>query len=260
MVRAEKGHRATVWVAAAVLLAGAGWLATPRPVPLYDGLALPDEPYRYAAPPPQSPRTPPPGTARGELQTSGGVSGAGQEKSDEWGPQVQLYFVAGALSAPTAAHLIVVAAAPHAPGTAPGDSAILGNVYAVSAASDAGPVTFTRKVTTDITLRTPSTAAGLPTFRYRPDPTAAWRQLPTQRIGHDTFRAKLAHTGDYALAPPGAGLPAGAADLARTAGGTRASPRSSGVPLLLATIAAMALVLVALRVRATRRRRRTGAR
>jgi hypothetical protein len=250
--RVARSYEAAVWIAAGLLLTGTGWLATPIPMPLYDGIALPDEPYRYVAAQPLTPRTPAPGAARGQLGAAHGISRAGQETSDEFGPQVTLYFVEGAMSVSARARQIVVAAVPRAPAAAPGDAAVLGNVYAVSASSDDGPVTFTGRVAADITLRAPSIADGLPVVRYRADPGGGWRQLTTQRIGRDAFRAKLAHTGDYALAPPGTGAPV---DAAKPAGNTgTGTSHTSSVLLLAGTVAAMALILLGLRVRAMRPR------
>jgi hypothetical protein len=235
-----------------LLVMGAGWLGAPTPVPLYDGIGLPDEPYRYVAPPPFAPKTPPPGAATGEVVVSGGISESGQEMSEEFGPQVVLYFVEGAMSAPASASRITVSAVPNAPG--PADAAIVGNVYSFTATSDAGPVGFTGKATADITLRAPSIASFLPVVRYRGGAGQAWHELPTERVGQDNFRARLEHTGDYALAPPS---PRSAAP--GSSGTARAAPRDGGstglIVGLVGTVAAMVLILLGLRLRTVRRRR-----
>jgi hypothetical protein len=126
----------------------------------------------------------------------------------------------------------------------------------VSAISDAGPVHFTGAVTADITLRAPSIARGLPVVCYRADASASWRDLHTQRIGQDMFRATLTGMGDYALAPPRAGpAPSDASPAEKGGGGGVSAGSSSRTPLellLAGTVAAMALILAGVRLRAMR--------
>ena len=91
----------TRWAAASVLVA-LGWFVTPQPVPVYDGVGAPDEPYRYVSAPAGVKSTPAPTSAAASTPVSAGASTNGLSlTSAETGPQVALFLPAAALGAPS---------------------------------------------------------------------------------------------------------------------------------------------------------------
>lgn len=189
----------------------ATWLASGAGVPVYDGIGAPDEPYRHF-PPVAGATTPAATSASGRLTTAGGLTTRGiNVNSAETGPQVSLFIppyslaVASSSARPTT---VEVVAAPVAPdGTAIPGSAV-SNVYEVSLRSPAGPVTVqTAAQAPGLTLRATDAQQPTPVMRYRPAPSAPWRQLETKRLGFDIYHSDLPGAGDYVLSrdrpPPG---------------------------------------------------------
>lgn len=195
-------------VAAAVLVLG--WLVAPHPVPLYDGVGMPDEPYRYVAPPSGYRSTPPVTTAQTQIDLQGGVSCCELEaRSGEQGPQVALYVPRGGLRAPGDGPLTVVAqpVAPP-PGAAPvAKGKFEGNAYRVSARSAAGAAALTPEgARATLQLRALSGNTPGPKMFFRPDAGTPWRMLPTGKVGFDIFESQFVGTGDYVLVRgPGGG-------------------------------------------------------
>ena len=106
-----------------------GWSLTAHPVPLYDGVGFPDEPYRYVKPPSVSLKTAkPPGSAADALDVAQGANVNGLSlTTGESGPQAVVELPAGAVAAssgPILAQLI-----PTAPSDQPPGVFITGNVY-----------------------------------------------------------------------------------------------------------------------------------
>jgi hypothetical protein len=188
-------------VAAAVLVIG--WLVAPHPVPLYDGVGQPDEPYRYVVPPPGYRQTPPVSIARTQITLDAGRSCCELEaRSAEQGPQIAVYVPRGGLAAPGDGSLSVVAqplAAP--PGPPPLQKGRFeGNVYRVTARSAAGPAQLTPEASrATLQLRALNANQPGPTVFYRPTETAPWRALPTGKVGFDIMEAQFVGPGDYVL-------------------------------------------------------------
>ena len=104
----------------------------PRPA-LFDGLPLPQAPYRYVNPPPDlASSNQPPGSGQATLPVQNGqVPGGGVQTSDG---QVLVYFGVGALGASSSAQSATIRIDPVTdPPAPPAGSQIRGNVYRVSA-------------------------------------------------------------------------------------------------------------------------------
>lgn len=174
------------------------WLAGPTlpSPPLYDGLGIPDEPYRYADPPRDAVKTEPPTVASGTARVTGGVAGPLSATSAEQGPQVEVSLVAEALIAPREAKKVRVRVRALAPSSQPRDGAVWGNVYRVTATSDNGPVKLRREGASTIVLRAPADQPR-PVVQYRD--SSGWHRLITTKFGHDRYKAAVPVLGDYAV-------------------------------------------------------------
>jgi hypothetical protein len=194
-------RRAGLLLAAVALLAVA-WLATPRwsTPPLYDGIAFPDEPYRYVAPPPGAPATPPAGSAVADARFFNGTSQPTYGGSNEQGPQVQIVVDEADVTAPSGATVVHLRTEPAAPTNQPPDARIWGNVYRLTATSDTGPAQIhtSGNSTTAVILRAPVGPTPQPVMEYT-DGTS-WHRLPLTRVGNDIYSSPIAGVGDYALA------------------------------------------------------------
>ncbi len=208
-----------------------GWLVTPTPIPLYDGVGTPDEAYRYVVPPADYRSTPPASEARSTIGVDAGRSCCELEaRSAEQGPQVSVYVPRGGLAV-TGAQPLTLRAVPVAPppGPAPGEKTRYeGNVYEVTAATPAGPARLTPEAArATIQLRALNGNDPQPQVWYRDGPSSAWRSLPTSKAGFDIYEAQFVGTGQYVLVRGKGG-----------AGGT--------VTLLLGILAIPAILVVAL--------------
>lgn len=228
------------WLAGALALVLA-WLITRAAVPLYDGVGIPDEPYRFVHPPPGYRTTAPPTSAAGRVPAADGSSrGAIDIYSNEVAPQVEVYIAETALTGSRSARWLDVHADPLAPGRASPAMPINGNLYRVRAGSDpVGPVTVnTKNPDLSIALRATTVRSIPATMLYRPSPAARWRTLRTEKTGTDTFASAFAGLGDYALSY----LPS-TARAARHTAKQRYSPRFLVImSLLLAILLAIAAI------------------
>ncbi|MQA64108.1 MAG: hypothetical protein GEU86_22235 [Actinophytocola sp.] len=184
----------------ATALIALAWLAGPTlpSPPLYDGLGIPDEPYRYADAPRDAVKTESPTAASGTARVTGGVAGPLDAKSAEQGPQVEVFLAEEALTAPRDAKKVRVRVRALAPASQPGDGAVWGNVYRITATSDNGLVKLRNEPVgaSTITLRAPADQPR-PVLQYRDD--SGWHRLITTKFGHDRYRAAVPVLGDYAL-------------------------------------------------------------
>jgi hypothetical protein len=198
---AWRRHQHVRLLVVALGLLAVAWLRAPRwsSPPLYDGVAFPDEPYRYVTPPPNAPKTAAPGSAFGETKVLNGHSGVLFAGSNEQGPQVQLVINEGESTGPSGATVIRVRAEPIAATAQPSDGTIWGNVYRLTAASDTGPAQIHRATNsnTQIVLRAPVGPEPQPVMEY--DDGTGWRRLQTTRVGNDVYSAAIPGVGDYAL-------------------------------------------------------------
>lgn len=190
-------------LAAAAAALGLVWLTAPG-VPLYDGVGLPDEPYRYVHPPAGARRTAPPTSASWQAKAAHGrCDDFVDARSGELGPQVEISASPGGFKGAPTVRSFSLAADPIAAEPAPG-YAIDGNVYRVRITSTPpGPVTAipaTDHTLARIALRATSAKPPVLTFLFRPTPTTPWKRQSTEKTGNDVFATDVAGAGDYVLA------------------------------------------------------------
>lgn len=186
------------WSAAAVLI-GLGWLLTPQPVTVYDGVGAPDEPYRYVSAPAGARTTAAPTSGSGSSPLAGGTNSEGMSiQSSEQSPQVSLFVPQKGLAA--AGSRLVVTASPLAPTDQPPGATIDGNVYDL-AVTAAGPVTLTPQAAiATLYMRATTAKQPGPVMEHRSAATGPWKQLQTSRGGQDSYVSSFVGPGQYALA------------------------------------------------------------
>lgn len=186
------------WLAGAALVT-VGWLATPQPVPVYDGVAAPDEPYRYVQAPSGATTTAPPTTATATTPVKDGRSVLGLSvASMEQGPQFSLYLPPMSMAAKGP---ITVTATPSAPTDEPPGALIDGNVYTLALGSTDGPVTLTDKAAiATLYLRSTTAKQPPPNLDFRASPSDQWKPLQTSRGGSDFYVARFTGPGQFAIA------------------------------------------------------------
>ncbi len=222
---------------AAALIVTVGWLVTPQAVPVYDGIAQPDDPYRYATATVSAP------AANASTAISNGASTNGLSIStSETGPQAALFLPMGAFAAP--AGTVTVTIRPSAPTDQPSDGKLDGNVYTVQATDPSGPVTVTSKAAlATIYLRATTARQPAPVMEHRAAAGQPWQPLHTSRGGADIYVASFPGTGQYALAF-----------------GTSPARSTSGLPLLPlvlgGVVVLLGVVVVVIRLRSRRLRPR----
>jgi hypothetical protein len=208
------GRRAGLLALAVGLIAAAvlhGRITAP---PVYDGIIVPPEPYRWESPPPNlasGNKSPLPGEATLPL-LNGQVSGGGVQTGDN---QVVIYFGPGAFKAPAGATEVkcTIAPDPNPPAPPPGVE-IRGNVYRIGCVGEpaGGPVTVVSSY--HLTLRFPPGAFKEIQF----NDGNGWRALPTLTApGGDPYASVNAPGfGEYAAtAPSGAAAPSIFSNLGR---------------------------------------------
>ena len=186
--------------AAGALLVTLGWLASPHAVPVYDGIGQPDEPYRYVSAPAGAATTAAPTSGAGQTPLSAGRSTNGLSvQTAEQGPQFSLFLPPGALAA--AGSAVRVTVDPKAPTDQPRPATVDGNVYVVTLADPAGPVTLTDKAAiATLYLRSTTQRTPGPDVYHRDPGAASWKKLQTSRGGFDVYVASFVGPGEYALA------------------------------------------------------------
>ncbi|HEY4845971.1 MAG TPA: hypothetical protein VII89_09775 [Candidatus Dormibacteraeota bacterium] len=201
-----RAHRAG-WAALALGLAAAallhGRLAIP---PVYDGIIVPPEPYRWESPPPNlraGNKAPLPGEATLPV-ANGQVAGGGVQTGDN---QVIIYFGAGTFKAPAGTQTVKCTIAPDPnPPAPPTGVEIRGNVYRIGCVAQPAGTPVTLVSSYHLTLRFPPGAFN--EIQYNDG--NGWRALPTLRAsGGDPYASVNAPGfGEYAAAAPtGAAAP-----------------------------------------------------
>ncbi len=185
--------------AAALAIVTIGLLATDQPVPIYDGLGFPDQPYRLLG-----------NGTRGEPIVATGTAHVGADgrsealsaRSNESGPQVVLELGAGAYrGAPGST--IKLTATPVPTTEAPADGTPDSNTYRVVASSTAGTATQTASAAQGfVFLRAVTVSDPPPQILHRAGPGAPWTALPSSITGQDIVSASYAGAGDYLLLRP----------------------------------------------------------
>ena len=230
----------------AVVLIAVAWLVTPHPVPLYDGVGIPDEPYRYVQAPAGAKRTAAPtgGTGRSAV-TNGTNSSFLNVFTGESGPQATVNVPDAGVAATSGS--VTVRITPLAPSEPPPGSSLDGNVYQVDITSAQGSLSLTAAASQGaIYLRAPRQ---VPTevVLYRSGPGQPWRGLDTQQAGNDVWGAVPPGPGQFALAtkaPVVQGPSAAGAGAAVPAAVHTQSFPSWAVVLLGVLLALVAMILV----------------
>ena len=192
--------RARLLAALAALLTA--WLVAPHAVPLYDGIGVPDEPYRYVQPPAGYQKTPAPSSASVQLPAVNGTNKDGAlVQTKEISAQSQMYFLPNGLSGPASTKTFTITITPEAPdGDTPGGP-VDGNVYRIALLADGQPATLTETGKNTVYLqRATSPKVAAATLYYRPA-GGSWTVIPDTKGGTDSFQGYFAGAGDYALAP-----------------------------------------------------------
>lgn len=175
-----------------------GWLSTPQPVPIYDGLGLPDEPYRYAVAPAGTRHTPPPTGARDSLQIGGGRSTAGLTlQTREVAPQFTVFLPLGSLV--TERGPLAVSVEPVGTQVVPGVVAD-GNSYRLTITGPTPVRLDDPDLVAHVLMRATTQRRPQPDIYFRPSARRAWQHLATTAAGLDVRSARLSGTGDYQLA------------------------------------------------------------
>jgi hypothetical protein len=194
-------RRAWYALALAVLAVGAVTAIRPaNPVPLYDGIGFPDEPYRWLVAPAGTPKTPPVTPAAATVTvTAQGATDSVRAFSAEQGPQIAFALRDGALAPPAGATSVhLVAQATPNPSTAPQDGTLVSNVYRLTAtAAPAGAVALHPGSRIIVNLR--SDKAISETVLLESFSGGKWTQQATTRVGTDIYAGTLPAFGDFAL-------------------------------------------------------------
>lgn len=233
---------------------GVVWLASPPATPpLYDGLGIPDEPYRYVSPPAGYRHTAAP---TGSLFTYPitGSNAMVALVSKEQGPQVQIVIAESALKAPSGATTMTLRVTPLAPTNQPPDGTIRSNVYRFTAETDHGQATADSDPNNLVVLRAPT--APPPAWVIEYDSGSGWQRLNTSRTGNDVYQAPLAGIGNYAIVEPSPGATNGAS-AGSTAGATKSDSGkgSALLPLLIVGLLLAVFIWAVLTIRYLRLRR-----
>jgi hypothetical protein len=182
-------------LAAAALLHGR--LAAP---PVYDGIVVPPEPYRWESPPANlraGNKAPLPGDATLPI-LNGQVAGGGVQTADN---QVVIYFGPGTFKAPTGSQTVKCTIAPDpSPPAPPSGVETRGNVYRIGCVAQPGGAPVTLGSSYHLTLRFPPGA--FKEIQY--DDGSGWRSLPTLKApGGDPYASVNAPGfGEYAATVP----------------------------------------------------------
>ena len=187
-------------VALALGLLAAALLHSRAAPPVFDGIVVPPEPYRWVSPPPNlaaGNKPPLPGEVTLPVQ-NGQVAGGGPQTGDS---QVVMYFGPGTFKAPAGAQSVKCTIEPETnPPAAPSGIDIRGNVYRINCVGQPGngPVGVTAIY--HLTMRFPPGA--FKEIQYNDG--SGWRALPTLRAsGGDPYASVNAHGfGEYAATAP----------------------------------------------------------
>jgi hypothetical protein len=173
-------------------------------VPLYDGVSLPDEPYRYVSPAPHGKATKkaPTGDTESGQALSGFTTDGIYLNSDEQGPQIYVSFSQHSFAVSQNTTTVSVKVRPEAgDGLKTAIGTIAGNIYQITASSDDGSATYVPNSASPsyIDMRLPQGYSVGATMIYRSSSTAAWQKVATERVGNDIYESKAVGLGYYAL-------------------------------------------------------------
>jgi hypothetical protein len=197
MTRARRAGLAALLLGLAAAVTLHGRVAGP---PIYDGIVVPPEPYRWESPPPNlRADNKPPLSGQATLPVlNGQVAGGGVQTDDN---QVVIYFGPGTFKAPAGTQTVTCTIAPDpSPPSPPSGAEIRGNVYRIGCVAQPGGTPLTLASTYHLTLRFP--AGAFKEIQYN-DGTS-WRALTTLRSsGGDPYAGVNAPGfGEYAATAP----------------------------------------------------------
>lgn len=174
--------------------------------PVFDGIIVPPEPYRWESPPPNlRAGNQPPQSGEATLPVSNGqVSGGGVQTGDA---QAIIFFGPGVFKPPAGASSVTCTIKPDAnPPAAPPGIDIRGNVYRIGCVGQPGGGPVTVAPSYHLTLRFPPGAFNQIDY----DDGTGWRPLPTLRApsGDPFASVNASGFGEFAAtAPTGATSP-----------------------------------------------------
>lgn len=168
--------------------------------PVYDGIIVPPEPYRWVSPPPNlAAGNKPPLSGEATLPVlNGQVSGGGIQTGDN---QVVMYFGPGAFKPPAGATSVKCSIVPDPnPPAPPAGVEIRGNVYRVTCVGEPGGAPGTIVSPYHLTMRFPDG----PFKEIHFYDGSAWRALPTLRtpVGDPYASVNAPAFGEYAATAP----------------------------------------------------------
>jgi hypothetical protein len=237
------------WLLLGVTLLGGAWVLTPAATPLYDGLPVPADRYRYLEPPPGVRNGGPPLSAHATIQLIGGGNSPIDLPTAERPPQAELSLHHGDVegnrpdvpAVTTAEVRITAVSPPDVP--LPAGRQLHGNVYDVSVIADGVSLQMRPASTATIALRQPRGSDADPAIAVVQD--GSWRLLPTRKgIGAGVLTAPLPALGNVAI-------------LERTSGfvsTTSHTRRNAAIVAVIVTAVATTLLLIRRRRLAHRRR------
>ena len=223
-------------LAGAVLLAFVWYRAPPSSPPLYDGLILHPQPYRYLHPPPGTLSRGAPRAARVDFPVRRGRSPLASVVTGERPPQAILAALPGVFRIPRGVTRLTLTIRPISPPSPIGAGDLDGNVYLFAASGNGGrPVRMRPHASVHIQLRKTDAERKVSMERYA---DGRWIRQPLSAFAEEHYvAADTSHLGYYALV-----VPAG-------------SPSSLLAPLLIiGTVILIAVVAGLLALRAVRRR------
>jgi hypothetical protein len=237
-------------LALATVLIALAWVLPGRPVPIYDGLGVPDQPYRYVNPPNARAAVNPSAVAR-RVPVHHGVASVVRLKTSEQGPQAEVDILDASLRVhargpsplPSTVMVRLEPLAPDKPRS--GSPAVDGNVYRLTWTAGSAALTYANRGHDLISLRAPTPPPPPAYFVYRPAAGQPWRPLTTDHTGVDVYSAALHGAGDYALTrtqfQPSP---------SRAAEAEAPPPSNARVPVvaLVLLLALMAAVMIAIRI------------
>ncbi|MDQ1737677.1 MAG: hypothetical protein QOH56_3928 [Pseudonocardiales bacterium] len=247
--RTRSVHRLIALTAAALIIA---WLLPGRPVPIYDGVGAPDEPYRYVSVPAGVViRTKPPTVAKVTVPVDNGVASVIQLATAEQGPQAEVDITDEGLSVPPAdgsASSLTATLTPLAPDSGATRPEIDGNIYRLGWSAGSSTPRFINHGSDLIYLRATVGPPPKALVLYRRGADAPWSGLATELAGADIYSALIQGPGDYALTRRG--LPA--ASGATPSGAAHHAVQPS---LVIAIVLILLMVGIVLSIRLLRIRR-----
>jgi hypothetical protein len=253
VVAVSERARGAAAVLAGALLLGVAWLViAPGSPPLYDGVGFPDEPYRYLTPPAGAPATKPPTSASADITVTAGKSVAANISTREQGPQAAIYIADQGLAVQGSTGVVTVSLSPTPADTRPADGSIPGNAYTIAASSKGGSVAVSSiPSAVTVLLRVPKATSARVAIEVLVGDR--WEQLNTFQTGSDVYSAALPVLGTVAAV-----LVTASQRAVPYAGAASGQPQSGGglsLGPLLAGSVVLALVLLIVGIRLSRRRR-----